>query len=129
MSNPLALCPSASEQGALGRQFQPAQEMSREFAKECSNCGKTEDLLLCSRCRCAYFCSASCQRAYWPFHKEWCRQNDFADAAEKTEPKFARWMRKHGKMAVLKDGARSSEPQSSTSIQSREITPTAPGRN
>ena len=51
--------------------------------------------------------SRKCQRAYWPFHKEWCRQNDFADAAEKTEPKFARWMRKHGKMAVLKDGARS----------------------
>ena len=29
--------------------------------------------------------------------------NDFADAVEATEPKFARFMRKHGKIAVLKD--------------------------
>jgi hypothetical protein len=29
--------------------------------------------------------------------------NDFADALEHTEPKFARWMRKHGKVAVIKD--------------------------
>ena len=42
-------------------------------------------------------------QAYWPFHKAWCRSNDFADAVEATEPKFARWMRKHGKLAVLKD--------------------------
>lgn len=47
--------------------------------------------------------SLSAAQAYWPFHKAWCRQNDFADAVEKTEPKFARWMRKHGKLAVLKD--------------------------
>ena len=32
-----------------------------------------------------------------------CRRNDFADAIEATEPKFAKWMRKHGKIAVLKD--------------------------
>ena len=73
--------------------------------KECGNCGCTEDLALCSRCHSIHFCSRKCQRAYWPFHKEWCRQNDFADHTEKTEPKFAKWMRKHGKMAVLKDGA------------------------
>jgi hypothetical protein len=45
------------------------------------------------------------QQAYWPFHKEWCTRNDFADLIEKQEPKFAKWMRKHGKQAVLKDGA------------------------
>ena len=44
-------------------------------------------------------------QAYWPCHREFCRKNDFADMVEKDEPKFARWMRKHGKQAVLKDGA------------------------
>lgn len=71
--------------------------------KECANCGSMENLALCSRCHTAWFCSVKCQKAYWPFHREWCRRNDFADAIEKTEPKFARWMRKHGKQAVLKD--------------------------
>ena len=30
-------------------------------------------------------------------------KNEFADAVEETEPKFAAWMRRHGKQAVLKD--------------------------
>jgi hypothetical protein len=42
-------------------------------------------------------------QAYWPFHKADCYRNEFADATETSEPKFARWMRKHQKMAVLKD--------------------------
>lgn len=71
--------------------------------KECANCGSTEDLALCSRCHSAWFCSLKCQKVYWPFHKAWCKKNDFADAIEKSEPKFAKWMRKHGKVAVLKD--------------------------
>ena len=37
------------------------------------------------------------------FHKDECHRNDFADCVEATEPKFARFMRKHGKIAVLKD--------------------------
>jgi len=72
-------------------------------AKECANCGATDGLGKCSRCHSAYFCSVKCQKAYWPFHKDICRRNDFADALEATEPKFARWMRKHGKQAVLRD--------------------------
>ncbi|KAK3265120.1 hypothetical protein CYMTET_26177 [Cymbomonas tetramitiformis] len=71
--------------------------------KECANCGSTENLGRCSRCHSAWFCSVKCQKAYWPFHKEWCKKNDFADMIEKSEPKFANWMRKHGKVAVLKD--------------------------
>ena len=98
---------------------------------DCSNCGSTRGLLRCSRCRSAFFCSAKCQKvrgiteslcyvypdkpsggtanvllsvqAYWPFHKPECRRNEFADATEASEPKFASWMRKHGKLAVLKD--------------------------
>ena len=59
----------------------------------------------CSRCHTAFFCSVKCQKTYWPFHRAFCRKNEFADATEGTEPKFARWMRSHGKQAVLKDGA------------------------
>ena len=32
-----------------------------------------------------------------------CHKNEFADAVEEAEPKFAGWMRSHGKLAVLKD--------------------------
>jgi hypothetical protein len=42
-------------------------------------------------------------QAYWPFHRASCRPNQFADAIESAEPKFAAWMRGHGKLAVLKD--------------------------
>ena len=42
-------------------------------------------------------------QAYWPFHRPQCRRNEFADAVEEQEPKFAAWMRRHGKLAVLKD--------------------------
>lgn len=42
-------------------------------------------------------------QAYWPFHKQACRPNQFADAIEPADPKFASWMRAHGKLAVIKD--------------------------
>ena len=42
-------------------------------------------------------------QAYWPFHKAICYRNEFADLTQASEPKFARWMRKHQKLAVLKD--------------------------
>lgn len=73
--------------------------------KECGNCGSRDEssLALCSRCHSIHFCSRKCQKAYWPFHREWCRRNDFADHVEKVQPKFARFLRKHGKQAVLKD--------------------------
>lgn len=43
-------------------------------------------------------------QSYWPFHKAACRPNQFADAVEQQEPKFAAWMRAHGKLAVLQVG-------------------------
>lgn len=42
-------------------------------------------------------------QAYWPIHKPECQRNEFADVVEGSDPKFARWMRQHGKLAVLKD--------------------------
>ena len=56
--------------------------------------GRIPAVLLPRRCR---------MQAYWPFHKTQCRRNEFADMVEEQEPKFARWMRQHGKLAVLKD--------------------------
>ena len=32
-----------------------------------------------------------------------CHKNEFADAVQEAEPKFAGWMRSHRKLAVLKD--------------------------
>lgn len=42
-------------------------------------------------------------QAYWPFHRDKCKRNEFADLLEHKEPNFAQWMRQHGKQAVLKD--------------------------
>ncbi|KAL0034980.1 hypothetical protein WJX79_003981 [Trebouxia sp. C0005] len=81
----------------------PVTEVGFCETKDCANCGETGDLLRCSRCHAAYFCSAKCQKAYWPFHRMSCHKNEFADAVEEAEPKFAGWMRSHGKLAVLKD--------------------------
>jgi hypothetical protein len=68
------------------------------------NCGATGELLRCSRCHAAWFCSLPCHKAYWPFHSAACRPNHFADAAERQgDAKFAAWMRGHGRLAVLQD--------------------------
>lgn len=57
----------------------------------------------CKMCRSAYFCSEECRKEYEPFRKRWCKQNQFADAMENDDPKFAEWMRKHGRQAVIRD--------------------------
>jgi len=68
-----------------------------------ANCGvSSSELLRCSRCKASWYCSLKCHAAYWPFHREFCRKNDFADALHQSEPSFAAWMRKHHKQAVLK---------------------------
>ncbi|GAX75012.1 hypothetical protein CEUSTIGMA_g2458.t1 [Chlamydomonas eustigma] len=77
--------------------------MDSEEGKECANCGASDNLLRCGRCRNEWFCSNLCQKSYWPFHRDFCKRNEFADAVEESEPKFAKWMRDHKKLAVLKD--------------------------
>lgn len=39
----------------------------------CGNCGRTEQLKLCSSCRLISFCSDACQKQYWPKHRSLCR--------------------------------------------------------
>ena len=85
--------------------FQEEDQLLASLQRACDNCGGRDHLMKCSRCHTAFFCSLKCQKTYWPFHRAFCRKNEFADATEGTEPKFARWMRSHGKQAVLKDGA------------------------
>lgn len=35
-------------------------------------------------------------QSYWPFHRDLCHKNEFADALEGSEPSLAMWMRNHG---------------------------------
>ncbi|GLC36971.1 hypothetical protein PLESTB_000172800 [Pleodorina starrii] len=78
-------------------------EEEQPAPKECANCGATDDLLRCSRCRAEWFCSLACHKAYWPFHRQTCKRNDFADVVEEGDPRFAAWLRRHGKQAILGD--------------------------
>ena len=63
-----------------------------------------------------------CAQAYWPFHRSECKRNEFADLVEEHEPRFAKWMRGHGKLAVLKDDEvdRLERASMATTGQSRE---------
>lgn len=49
------------------------------------------------------FRHASASQAYWPFHRDACKRNEFADVLEasQSDPKFAQWMRDHGKRLFL----------------------------
>ena len=58
-----------SDEDARGR----ANEATSRDARRCLNCGVAhESLLTCSRCRRAYFCNATCQRAVWSTHSVTC---------------------------------------------------------
>jgi len=96
------LAPPVDPRGPTGRGRDDALPVL-----ECAACGgrgaAAAPLLLCGRCRGAWFCSRRCQRQYWPEHGPRCARNDFADAAEARDPRFAAWMRRHGRQAVLRD--------------------------
>ncbi|KAG2432003.1 hypothetical protein HYH02_013074 [Chlamydomonas schloesseri] len=81
------------------------EEESPPQPPECANCGAVGDLLRCSRCRTEWFCSLACHKAYWPFHRQHCRRNEFADVVEQGggDTRFAAWLRRHGKQAVIGD--------------------------
>ena len=43
-------------------QWSAPPEQANTFMRYVDNCGETDDLLRCSRCHAAYFCSAKCQK-------------------------------------------------------------------
>lgn len=55
------------------------QRKARYESDTCDGCGVKEhtghcgELLRCTKCRCALFCSRECQVAVWDSHKEFCR--------------------------------------------------------
>lgn len=42
----------------------------------CKICYKTDNIRRCSRCQSAYYCSNTCQRADWPYHKTQCQESN-----------------------------------------------------
>lgn len=42
----------------------------------CVQCGEKEHLMVCSRCRTVSYCSATCQKNHWRFHKVNCKSRD-----------------------------------------------------
>lgn len=52
----------------------------------CAGClCESESRLRCGRCKCTYYCSASCQRDHWDVHKGRCLQRERQDHASSTE--------------------------------------------
>lgn len=52
------------------------QSSSPEIKRLCSACGKARpsaELLLCSRCKQAYYCDVSCQKQHWHAHRALCQ--------------------------------------------------------
>lgn len=45
--------------------------------KKCAICGKTSDLLRCSRCKCVWYCGTKHQAKDWPFHQTICSPTEF----------------------------------------------------
>eukprot|EP00814_Leptocylindrus_danicus_P010834 CAMPEP_0116024312 /NCGR_PEP_ID=MMETSP0321-20121206/12231_1 /TAXON_ID=163516 /ORGANISM="Leptocylindrus danicus var. danicus, Strain B650" /LENGTH=406 /DNA_ID=CAMNT_0003495997 /DNA_START=99 /DNA_END=1319 /DNA_ORIENTATION=+ len=55
--------------------YRSREDVSHECI-ECDNekCGKSNPQKRCSRCRCVYYCDASCQKNHWKEHKPWCKE-------------------------------------------------------
>lgn len=63
----VAPCPGRPKQYALDMAVLSFKTLS------CAGCGEfKKKLLVCSKCRLAYFCGSNCQRTSWPLHKACC---------------------------------------------------------
>jgi hypothetical protein len=97
-------CSAARAAAAPGSAPSPVTRSLHPFAATTS----IQEACKASRSRCtasSFALRLPRRQAYWPFHRAACRRNEFADAIEASEPAFAAWMRRHGKQAVLGDGA------------------------
>lgn len=61
-----ALCNPASNAHRMA-------EVETYIAKVCGNCGESDNLMTCNKCRLIRYCSPECQRANWKLHKKTCR--------------------------------------------------------
>jgi len=60
----------------LKGKYQQAKTLTKlGNCRSCHQSFKRKQLLLCTRCKILQYCSAECQRADWPSHKDWCNQN------------------------------------------------------
>mmetsp|Transcript_18483 Transcript_18483/g.28765 ORF Transcript_18483/g.28765 Transcript_18483/m.28765 type:complete len:177 (-) Transcript_18483:645-1175(-) len=63
--------------------YRSREDVSHECI-ECDNekCGKSNPQKRCSRCRCVYYCDASCQKDHWKEHKPWCKEIKLSDMSK-----------------------------------------------
>ena len=57
-------------------------DSGKSSTDKCGNCGGTEDLLKCTRCASAAYCSKLCQTTDWPKHKMFCKMISKAATAD-----------------------------------------------
>ncbi|KAF8967549.1 hypothetical protein BDZ97DRAFT_1656465 [Flammula alnicola] len=71
--------PSGVRESVIGtKESRPevGEAWKQKNARQCAYCEevKEKDLMICSRCKLAYYCGRECQRLAWPSHKRYCKQ-------------------------------------------------------
>lgn len=76
LSFPQTTAIMASEAGNNVDAYQEPTKLSfhSKSEKYCINCGRTDELILCSRCKGAWYCDSDCQQADWPCHGILCEK-------------------------------------------------------
>jgi hypothetical protein len=55
---------------------------SKSTTLKCRNCGGTKNLMKCTSCSSAAYCSKNCQTADWPIHKMFCKMFSKVESAK-----------------------------------------------
>ncbi len=59
-------------EGVSGNTVFQSPHAFKESPQKCNSCGKSENLLRCTRCEEAYYCGRECQKQDWRDHKHSC---------------------------------------------------------